>query len=101
MGFPGGTNGKESTCIAGDLVSIPGSGRSLEKEMATHSSAPAWRIPWSGKPAWGCEESATTEQLTMGSYGESIKEPEQTKIGQNIAKTNQVNRRIQRKDSQI
>ena len=25
---------------------IPGSGRSLEKGMATHSSIIAWRIPW-------------------------------------------------------
>ena len=27
-GFPGGSDGKESTCIAGDLSSIPGLGRS-------------------------------------------------------------------------
>ena len=27
-GFPGGSNGKESTCNAGDLGSIPASGRS-------------------------------------------------------------------------
>ena len=27
-GFPGGSNGKESTCNAGDLGLIPGSGRS-------------------------------------------------------------------------
>ena len=30
---------------AGDTGSIPGSGRSLEKEMATHSSILAWEIP--------------------------------------------------------
>jgi len=29
-----------------DLGLIPGSGRSLEKGMATHSSILAWRIPW-------------------------------------------------------
>ena len=29
---------------------IPGSGRSLEKEMATHSGILAWRIPWTEKP---------------------------------------------------
>ena len=29
MGFPGGSDGKESACDAGDLSSIPGSGRSL------------------------------------------------------------------------
>ena len=27
--FPGGSDGKESTCNAGDLGSIPGSGKSL------------------------------------------------------------------------
>jgi len=30
---------------------IPGLGRFLEKEMATHSSILAWRIPWIEKPA--------------------------------------------------
>ena len=38
----------------------------LEKEMATHSSVLAWRIPWteeSERPQ-GCKESDTTEQLS-------------------------------------
>ena len=34
----------------------------LEKEMATHSSTLAWKIPWTEKP-WGCKESDMTEQL--------------------------------------
>ena len=38
MDFPGGSDDKEHTCNAGDLGSIPGWGRSPEKEMATHSS---------------------------------------------------------------
>ena len=42
--------GKESACNAGDPGLIPGSGRSLEKEMATHSSILAWRIPWTEEP---------------------------------------------------
>ena len=25
----------------------------LEKEMATHSGAVAWRIPWTEEPGWG------------------------------------------------
>ena len=37
----------------------------LEKEMATHSSALAWRIPGTGEPGgcrlWGHTESDTTE----------------------------------------
>ena len=50
MGFPGGSEVKASACNAGDLGSIPGSGSSLEKEMATHSSILAWRIPWMEEP---------------------------------------------------
>ena len=30
--------------------SIPGWGRSLENEMATHSSILAWEIPWTEDP---------------------------------------------------
>ena len=37
QGVPGGSNGKESACNAGDLGSIPELGRSLEKGKATHS----------------------------------------------------------------
>ena len=37
---------------AGDTV--PGSGRSLEKEMATHSSIPAWEISWTEEPGRLC-----------------------------------------------
>ena len=46
MGFPGGSDGKESACNAGDL----GQEDPLEKEMATHSSILAWRIPWIKEP---------------------------------------------------
>ena len=45
MGFPCGSDGKKSTCNAGDLGSILGLGRSLEEGMATHSRILAWRIP--------------------------------------------------------
>jgi len=48
--FPGGSDGKEPTCNAGDPGSIPGSEDPLEEEMATHSSILAWRIPWTEKP---------------------------------------------------
>ena len=48
--FPGGSDVKASASNAGDLGSIPGSGDPLEKEMATHSSILAWRIPWTEKP---------------------------------------------------
>ena len=45
-----GSAGKESACNVGDLGLIPGSGRSLKKGMATHSSILAWRIPWAEEP---------------------------------------------------
>ena len=50
MGFPGGSEGKESACSAGDLGSIFGLGDSLEEGMATHTSILAWRIPWTEEP---------------------------------------------------
>ena len=50
LGFPGGSDRKASARNAGDPGLTPGSGRSLEKEMATHSSIFAWRIPWTEEP---------------------------------------------------
>ena len=51
MGFPGGSEGEESACNAGDLGLIPGSGISPpEKQMATHSNILAWKIPCSEEP---------------------------------------------------
>ena len=43
-------SGKESAASVGDLGLIPGSGRSLEKEMETHSSILAWEIIWTEEP---------------------------------------------------
>ena len=68
-GFPGGSVNKESACNAGDPGSIPGSGISPGKGMATHSSILAWRIPWAkepgGLPSWGHTESDVNERLTL------------------------------------
>ena len=45
-GFPGGSDGVESTCNVGDLGSIfLGWKDPLEEGMATHSSILAWRSP--------------------------------------------------------
>ena len=45
------SDGKETACNAGDLGSIPESGRSPGEEMAIHSSILAWRIPMD-RGAW-------------------------------------------------
>ena len=50
LGFPGGSDGKESACNVEDLDSIPGWEYALEEGMAIHSSIFAWRIPWTEEP---------------------------------------------------
>ena len=65
LGFPGGSDGKESAYSAGDL----GWEDPLEEGMATHSNIFAWRIPMD-KGAWratvhgGHKESDMTEGLS-------------------------------------
>ena len=49
--LPGGSLVKNLPANAGDTHPIPGSGRSLEEEMATHSSILAWEIPWTKEPS--------------------------------------------------
>ena len=49
--FPGGSDGKASDYNAGDPGSMPRWEDLLEKEMATHSSIFAWKIPWTEKPS--------------------------------------------------
>ena len=44
--FPGGSDDKTAAYNTGDRGSILGQEDPLEKEMATHSSALAWKIPW-------------------------------------------------------
>ena len=46
--FPGDSVIKNLLANAADVGLIPGLGRFLKKEMATHSSI-AWKIPWTEK----------------------------------------------------
>ena len=66
--MPGGSDGKESACNVGDPGSILGSRRSLEKEMATHSSILARGIPGTEEPDrlqfMGLQRVDMTELLT-------------------------------------
>ena len=50
QGFPGGSVAKKLPAYAGDEGLVPGLGRSLVEEMATHSSTLAWKITWTEEP---------------------------------------------------
>ena len=50
MGFPGGSDGKESAAMQETWVRSLGQEDPPEKVMATHSSIIAWRIPWTQEP---------------------------------------------------
>ena len=71
-GFPGGSDGKESTCNAGDLGSISGLGRSPGGGPANHSSILAWRIP-TDRGAWRAIVCgvAKTERLSADTHATS------------------------------
>ena len=43
-------HGKKSACNTGDTDLILGQKDPLEEVIATHSSIPAWRIPWTEEP---------------------------------------------------
>ena len=68
MGFPGGSDGKESTCNAGDLGSVPELGRSLG---GGHGNPLQYSCLGNlhgqrnlvGYSPWGHKESDVTEQL--------------------------------------
>ena len=50
LGFPGGSDGKESAFSVGDLGSVPRLGRSPGEGNTTYSRIVAWKIPWTEKP---------------------------------------------------
>ena len=69
MGFPGGSDGKESPCSEGDLGSIPGSGRSPREGNRNPLQYSCLENPVDGG-AWQATvhevaESDMTEQLSL------------------------------------
>ena len=52
LGFPGGSNGKESTCNAGDLGSVPGLGRSPGEENGNPFQYYCLKNPMDGGAWW-------------------------------------------------
>ena len=51
-------------------IQVPSLGQenALEKELATHSSILAWRIPRTEEPDGGCKESDMIERLTLSLF---------------------------------
>ena len=64
MGFPHSSVGKNLPAVQEMQVRFLGQEDPLEKEMATHSSILAWRIPWTEEPgrlqSMGSQESGMT-----------------------------------------
>ena len=50
--FPGDSVVKNLPANSGDEDSIPSLGRSPGGGNGTHSSIPAWKIPWTEEPGW-------------------------------------------------
>ena len=50
MGFPDTRLVKKPSVVQETRVLSPGQEDPLKKEMATYSSTPAWRIPWTEEP---------------------------------------------------
>ena len=70
LGFPGGSEGKESTCNVGDPGSIPGSGRFAGGGHGNPLQYSCLENPHGqrslvGCNPWGLKELDTTEQLTV------------------------------------
>ena len=66
-GFPGGSDSKVSACNAGDVGSIPGSGRSPGEGNGNPLQYSCLKIPWMEEPGGynpqACKKSDTTERL--------------------------------------
>ena len=72
LGFPGGSDGKESTCSVGDLGSIPGLGRSPGGGRGNPPQYfclenPHGQRNLAGDSPWGCKELDMTERLRANS----------------------------------
>ena len=50
LGFPGGSDSKQSACNAGDLGSVLGWEDTLEEGVAIHSSIVAQEVSWTEEP---------------------------------------------------
>ena len=78
VGFPGGSDSKESSCNAGDLGSIPGFERSPGGGHGNPLQYSCLENPHGqrslvGYSSWGRKESDTTEQLSTEGHRQTCK----------------------------
>ena len=76
-GFPDSSVGKESQETRVRFLGLEDPWKKeMAKEMATHSSILAWKIPWTEEPgrlqSMGLQESDMTQQLKRDSYRKGI-----------------------------
>ena len=72
IGFPGVSDGKSVCLQCGSPEFDPGWGRSVEKEMATHSCTLAWRIPWREEPCRLLVHGVAKSQTQLSDFTHSL-----------------------------
>ena len=65
LDFPGGSDGKESTCNAEDLGLIPGLGRSLERGLGNPLQCSCLENPRDGGAWWAAVYGVTQSQTGL------------------------------------
>ena len=65
QGFPGSSMVKNPSAMHETQVQSLGQEDPLEKEMATHSNIPAWRIPWTRGAWWATVHGVAKESDTI------------------------------------
>ena len=117
LGFPGGTDGKESACNVGDLSSIPRLGRSPGgghgNPLQYYSlENPHGQRSLVGYTPWGCKESGRTERLSthnlcnilckhliVGAFNFVSEEPEKSSNLSDVSQLKHAGKRLQENTS--
>ena len=74
MGFPGGSDRKESACSVGDLGLIPGWVDPLGEGMATHSSILAWENPMDREAWWATVHGIAKSWTRLSNFATLLQE---------------------------
>ena len=78
MGFPGGSDGKESACNTGNLNSIPGSGRSPGEGNGNPVQYSCLRNPMDRGAWWATVHKVEKRRTGLKKLGTTMQETEET-----------------------